>query len=128
MASSPRQVSTWKVGGSYGEVLDSWLKGGTLGGVDFEWDPKKAARNLQRHRVSFTEATTVFGDPLGITVPDPGHSTAENRQLTIGRSVRGRLLIVANTERGARLRIINARELTRHEREAYEETITGRNE
>jgi uncharacterized DUF497 family protein len=39
--------------------------------VEFEWDPKKAAKNLRKHRVSFNEAATVFGDPLGTTVRDP---------------------------------------------------------
>jgi uncharacterized DUF497 family protein len=93
--------------------------------VDFEWDPAKAALNVRKHRVPFPEATTVFGDPLGITVPDPDHSEEEDRYITVGRSIRGRPLMVAHTERGDRTRIISARELTRSEREAYEETIGG---
>lgn len=32
--------------------------------MDFEWNPQKAARNLQKHGVSFSEAATVFDDPL----------------------------------------------------------------
>jgi uncharacterized protein len=89
--------------------------------VEFDWDPKKAARNLRKHRVSFNEAATVFGDRLGTTVSDPDHSLAEDRYITVGMSSRRRLLIVAHTERGERIRIINARELTRAERDAYEE-------
>jgi hypothetical protein len=89
--------------------------------VEFEWDPKKAAKNLRRHRVSFNEAATVFGDSLGTTVPDPDHSLAEDRYITVGISSRRRLVMVAHTERGQRIRIISARELTRAEREAYEE-------
>jgi len=89
--------------------------------VEFEWDPKKAAKNLRKHEVSFDEAATVFGDPLGTTVPDPDHSLAENRYITVGMSRRRRLVIVAHTERGERIRIISARALTRAEREAYEE-------
>jgi len=91
--------------------------------VDFEWDPRKAVANLRKHRVSFAEATTVFGDPLGVTIPDPDHSYAEDRRIIVGRSIRGRLLIVAHTDRDDRIRIISARELTRSEREAYEETL-----
>jgi uncharacterized DUF497 family protein len=92
--------------------------------VEFEWDPKKAAKNLRTHRVSFAEATTVFGDPLGVTVPDPVHSAEKDRRITVGRSLRGRLLMGAHTDRGDdRTRIISTRELTRSEREAYEETI-----
>jgi len=89
--------------------------------VEFEWDPKKAAKNLREHRVSFNEAATVFGDLLGTTAPDPDHSLAEDRYITVGMSNRRRLVMVAHTERGERIRIISARELTRAEREAYEE-------
>ena len=87
----------------------------------FEWDPKKAAINLRRHKVSFHEAATVFSDPFSITVPDPDHSIQENRYLIIGQSNRHRLLIVSHAEQGERIRIISARELTPTEREAYEE-------
>ena len=89
--------------------------------MEFDWDPKKAANNLRKHGVSFNEAATVFGDPLGTTVPDPDRSLAEDRYITVGMSDRHRLVIVAHTERGERIRIISARELNRAEREAYEE-------
>ena len=89
--------------------------------VEFEWDPKKAAKNLRKHRISFNEATTVFGDPLGTTMPDPNHSLVEDRYITVGMPSRRRLVMVAHTERGERVRIISARELTQAEREAYEE-------
>jgi len=91
--------------------------------MEFEWDPEKAAKNHRRHKVSFIEAATVFSDPLSITAPDPDHSLEENRYLTVGQSYRLRLLIVSHTEQGDRIRIISARELTRAEREAYEEEI-----
>jgi uncharacterized protein len=90
--------------------------------MEFEWDPSKAAGNLRKHKVSFTEAATVFGDFLGATVPDPDHSANERRYITVGSSNRDRLLMVAHAERGGRVRIISARKLTRNERKAYEET------
>jgi len=89
--------------------------------VEFEWNPRKAAKNFRKHRISFNEAATVFGDSLGTTVPDPDHSLAEDRYITIGMSSRARLVMIAHTERGERIRIISARELTRTERKAYEE-------
>ena len=89
--------------------------------MEFDWDPNKAASNLRRHHVSFGEAATVFSDPLSTTVPDPDHSLDEDRSITVGLSHRGRLLMVAHTERGDRIRIISARELTRTERAQYEE-------
>ena len=89
--------------------------------MDFEWDPRKAEINLRKHDVSFTEAGTVFGDDLAITVPDPDHSNDEDRYITIGWSKRRRLLMVSHTDRGNRIRIISARELTNAERKEYEE-------
>jgi hypothetical protein len=94
--------------------------------IDFEWDPDKARTNLRKHGVAFKEAATVFRDPLSITVYDPDHSEEENRFVTVGSSVAGRLLIVAHTDRGARTRIISARELTHTESEAYENEIQRR--
>ena len=89
--------------------------------MEFEWDPKKAAGNLAKHGVSFQEATTVFDDPLSVTVPDPDHSGEENRFIIVGESHRGRLLIVSHVERNDRIRLISARELTHTERSVYEE-------
>lgn len=88
--------------------------------MKFEWDNRKAARNFGKHRVAFTEAATVFDDTLSITIYDPDHSKDEERYIAIGRSYQGRLLMVAHTDRGDRIRIISARELTKTEREAYE--------
>ena len=89
--------------------------------IKFEWDPNQAVRNLQKHGVSFEEAATVFRDTLSITIPDPDHSVDEERYITIGSSSRLRLLMVAHSEREGRIRVISARELTRKEREQYEE-------
>jgi uncharacterized protein len=89
--------------------------------MNFEWDPQKAERNLSKHGVSFAEASTVFGDDLAITIPDPDHSIDEERYITLGWSNRRRLLMVAHADRGNRIRIISARELTRREQKAYEE-------
>ena len=90
--------------------------------MEFEWDPAKAAGNLRKHKVSFQEAATVFGDFLGVTAADPDHSTGERRYITVGRSGRGRLLMVAHTERRERIRIFSAPTLTPRETKAYEET------
>jgi uncharacterized DUF497 family protein len=87
----------------------------------FEWDPVKAGSNLSKYGVSFHEASTVFCDPLSVTFFDPDHSIDENRFITIGQSIVNRLLIVAHTDREDRVRIINAREVTRVERLIYEE-------
>ncbi len=89
--------------------------------MEFEWDPKKADANERKHDVGFQEAATVFGDPLAMTFADPDHSDHEQRYITFGLSRQTRLLVVSHTERGARIRIISARLMTREERRIYEE-------
>lgn len=87
----------------------------------FEWHREKAASNRLKHGVEFSEAVTVFGDTLSVTVGDPRHSPpGDERFVTIGRSRRGRILVVAHTDDGNVVRIISARLPTRREREQYE--------
>ena len=67
--------------------------------LEFEWDEEKAELNLQKHGVAFTEAASVFGDDLSVTSYDPKHSDDEDRFLTMGMSVGGRILIVSHRPR-----------------------------
>jgi uncharacterized DUF497 family protein len=89
--------------------------------VRFEWDPEKAAASLAKHGVSFAEASTVFGDPLGKIVDDPRHSVGELRFVLLGHSDRHQLLAVMFTDLGEAIRLISARRATRRERREYEE-------
>jgi uncharacterized DUF497 family protein len=88
--------------------------------VRFDWDEGKAKTNARKHGVSFDEATSVFRDPLAGTIPDPDHSTWEERWVTIGMSSSGRLLVVCHTEEGEVFRMISAREASTDERKRYE--------
>ena len=88
--------------------------------LKFEWDENKAGSNLAKHGVSFAEATTVFGDALALTIPDPVHSQSEDRLVTLGSSYLGKLLVVVHTERDETIRIISARPASRKERKQYE--------
>lgn len=90
--------------------------------ITFEWDPAKAAANLKKHGVAFDEAATAFQDPLAKLHSDPDHSQREQREILIGHSAQGRLLLVAFTERRSKIRIVSARKATRRERRAYEES------
>ena len=90
------------------------------GAMRFEWDPRKAAANLDKHGVSFEEASTVFGDPLAATVPDPLHSSEELRFVTMGLGESGGLLVVVHADRGDVVRLISARAATSAERKRYE--------
>jgi len=88
--------------------------------MKFEWNDGKALQNARKHRVTFEEAITVFGDPLSITIPDPEHSEDEERFVDIGSSDNGRVLVVVYTERRGRIRIISGRKATVTERRLYE--------
>jgi uncharacterized DUF497 family protein len=73
-----------------------------------------------QHGVSFEEAATVFGDPLGRIVDDPRHSGGERRYVLLGYSQEQRLVVVMFTERGETIRIISARRATWRKRRDYE--------
>jgi uncharacterized protein len=86
----------------------------------FEWDDEKALENLRKHGISFSEASTVFADPLSRTIPDPSHSEAEERLIILGESGLQHTLVVVHTYRGEVIRIISARNATTRERKDYE--------
>ncbi len=89
--------------------------------MEFDWDPEKAAANVKRRGITFTEAASVLEDPLSTTFSDEAHSEEEVRFVTIGTSRGGRVLVVAHTERDDTIRIISARRATRRERDFYEQ-------
>jgi len=89
--------------------------------IDFEWEPRKAYSNALKHGVSFEEARSAFFDPLARIHEDPAHSEHEPREILVGHSPRGRLLLVSFTERAGTVRIISARKATRAERIEHEE-------
>ena len=89
--------------------------------VVFEWDEAKAAVNLAKHGVSFSEAETVFDDPLFLIVADPDHSVEEARFIILAESKQGKLLVVSYTERPPATRLISARQATSSERKKYED-------
>ncbi len=86
----------------------------------FEWDPKKAQSNEQKHGITFDEASSIFADTLSLTIHDPLHSENEERFIIIGVSSKKRILTVVHTERGDNLRIISARKATKKEKLYYE--------
>ena len=92
----------------------------------FEWNSRKASRNIRSDGVSFDEASTVFDDPLAAIFDDETHSADEVRELIIGRSIAGLLLLVSFTERPREtIPLISAREATRKERQDYEESLNS---
>lgn len=95
---------------------------------EFEWDPKKAVRNLRKHGISFDRATTIFRDPNLLSIPDEEHSEDEERWITMGVDDVGVLLVLVHKFRAvtpdvSRIRVISARKATRQESKYYEEGI-----
>jgi len=90
--------------------------------LQFEWNPAKAAANLQKHGVSFEEAASVFYDGLAIEFYDDKNPGNEDRFLLLGLSTTLRLLLVCHCYRAedAVIRIISARKATRNEAEHYQ--------
>jgi hypothetical protein len=93
-------------------------------GLEFEWDASKATLNYAKHGVHFTEAISVFRDPLAKLFDDPDHSDTEPRTLLVGHSAANWLLVVSFTERRGRIRLISARRATPRERGDYEQAIS----
>ena len=85
----------------------------------FEWDPHKGRANVRRHGVDFADAVAVFEDERAITMVDDLTAVDEQRWLTLGRDTRGRILVVAYTWRGDRVRLFSARRATASERRQY---------
>jgi len=63
-------------------------------GIAFEWDRRKDSANQRKYGVGFAEATTVFDDPLSVTIPDPDDTIREERFVIVGMSSKRGLLIV----------------------------------
>jgi uncharacterized protein len=92
-------------------------------GVEFEWDAEKAKYNKATHHIDFRKALTVFADPFARIFDDEEHSEEEPREIIIGHSVKGRLILVCFTVRDKRIRIISGRKATSLERKDYEENV-----
>jgi len=93
---------------------------------EFEWNPAKAQANFSKHGLDFERASTVFMDPMAVTIPDEEHSETEPRWITLGKDAGGRYVLAVHTfeplaDDQARIRLISARRPTKAEIRSYEE-------
>ena len=93
---------------------------------NFEWDPNKAKSNIEKHKISFEDATSVFKDENAVSIFDEDHSTNEDRWITIGMDIKTRTLVVVHTfvtlnKSSCNIRIISARKATKNEQKYYQE-------
>ncbi len=93
--------------------------------LQFEWDEDKARSNARKHGVTFEEASSVFADSLTAIFTDEAHSVEEVREIMVGHSAEGRLIVVSFTERSEAIRVISARQATKRERRDYEQRPLG---
>ena len=92
-----------------------------MGNMRFEWDPRKARTNAEKHGISFEEARTVFYDDNARLIDDPDHSDGEERFILMGISGNLRVLTVCHCYRDDDIiRIISARKATKHEKNYYQ--------
>lgn len=89
--------------------------------IHFEWDENKNKTNIQKHKISFEEARTVFYDENARVIADPDHSQEEDRFIILGLSTSLKLLVVCHCYRGEDevIRIISARKATKSETKYY---------
>lgn len=88
--------------------------------MKFEWNGTKARSNIEKHKVSFEEASTDLETPF--TIDDPQHSSQEERLVTTGCSSDMKVLVIVHVDTFDTVRIISARKATKHETRQYEET------
>lgn len=93
--------------------------------IKFEWDEKKNKTNIEKHGISFEEASSVFQDEESLIMVDDNHSQEEDRFILIGFSFKANLLVVCHCyrEKDSIIRIISARKADRNERKQYMERL-----
>ena len=93
--------------------------------MKFEWDKEKERTNIQKHGVSFEQASYVFADPFALDIYDQEHSKNEDRWILLGKSLNEIILVVVHTFRNNEdtefVRIISARKATKKEKQTYQE-------
>ncbi len=92
--------------------------------LQFEWDESKNIINQKKHGISFSEVLSVFQDSNILSMFDPDHSQTEERWISMGRSLDGKILVISHTFRQNKdneeqIRIISARSATKQEEIVY---------
>jgi len=92
--------------------------------MKFEWDKNKEKINIQKHGVTFEQASYVFTDQFALSRLDDEHSFDEDRWVLLGKSLNETLLLVVHTFRDNNgtefVRIISARKATQKEKQTYQ--------
>lgn len=93
--------------------------------MKFEWDPNKERMNIQKHGITFEDASYVFADPFALNKYDDDHSHDEDRWVLLGKSLNEVILVVVHIFKDddgiEYVRIISARKATKSEQQAYQQ-------
>ncbi len=88
----------------------------------YEWDEAKNAANIAKHGVSFSLAARIFDGPV-LTLRDTRHDYGEIREISIGQVEGVAILVVVDTTRQTRRRLISARPASERERTRYVQAL-----
>lgn len=75
---------------------------------NFDWDPSKHRKNLQKHKVAFEVAQRAFADPCRVIAFDKKHSTLLEKRFFCYGIVERNIMTVRFTIRSDTIRIIGA--------------------
>jgi uncharacterized DUF497 family protein len=92
---------------------------GTITRAQYEWDKGKAAENLRKHGVDFTDAIAALEDANRLEDIDARSEYGEERVQVIGMAHSGVLFVIVTLRDENICRIISARKTTRHEQDRY---------
>jgi uncharacterized DUF497 family protein len=87
--------------------------------MDYEWDAAKAAENLRKHGIDFTDSIAALEDPNRLEEVDTRFDDGEERLRVMGRAVGDVLFVVVTLREERTCRIISARRATRYEQDRY---------
>lgn len=89
--------------------------------MKFEWDVTKRLANSHKHGIDFEDAASIFESDI-VVLLDDRFDYDESRYLAFGL-LKGKVIVVAYTERSEKIRIISARKALKHEEIYYYEQI-----
>ncbi len=89
----------------------------------FQWDKGNIEKNREKHQVTRNECEQVFFNVPLIIRDDIGHSVKEKRWYVLGQTDSSRFLFIVFTIRNNLIRVISARDMSRKEKEVYNEQI-----
>lgn len=87
----------------------------------FDWDEYNLMKNWEKHHISYWECEEAFFNTPLIVKSDEDHSEEEKRYFALGITDTGRKIFIAFTMRETLIRPISFREMTKKEKNIYEQ-------